>query len=179
MKTFLHSGVGRAMNRLVDFAVTALGSSAIGSFFVWIGLALHPKSTAGLSLDTYAAIFVLSSVVMSACSAIIFLAFSPFITLFWRLPSAVSICLTAILGGCTYVGINIAILGVSSNKGIVWKFFGTWAFLFPLLIGGVYGSAFGWMYRHGRHAFYAGMHKAVHRVLGGRGANDKPRKGKA
>lgn len=179
MKAFKHSGVGRATNRLVDFAVIAIGSSAIGSFIVWIALALHPKSTAGLSLDTYAAIFALSSVVMSACSALALLVFSPFKTFLLRLSSAVFIFLTAILGGCTYVGINVAILGVSSNKGIVWKFFGAWAFLFPLLIGSAYGSAFGWMYRHGRHAFHAGLHRAVHRVLGGGGATDETGKGKA
>lgn len=138
---------GHTMNKMVDCVVTAVASSAIGSLALWAFMAIHPESTAGLSLQLYASIFILSSIVVLICTSILLFAFRPIVTSLSRLPVPLVACLTAVFGGCTYVGINVAIMGASSDKGVVWKFFGTLSFLYPLIIGAVYGAAFGAVYR--------------------------------
>jgi len=59
---------------------------------------------------------------------------------------AKTIGVTAFSGGGAYLIINLLIVVLSGDKGIVGKFFSTGGFIYPLLIGVIYGCAFGMVY---------------------------------
>jgi hypothetical protein len=62
------------------------------------------------------------------------------------MPTTATIIITTLLGGFTYVVLNFAIMLFSINKGIVGKFCFTGGFVYPLVIGLIYGCAFGLIY---------------------------------
>jgi hypothetical protein len=63
-----------------------------------------------------------------------------------QMPTAATVGITALVGGLSYFVINFSIMLLSNDKGIVGKFFGTGGFIYPLVIGLIYGCAFGLVY---------------------------------
>jgi hypothetical protein len=134
------------MSLWVTYLVSALGASVLGSLVLWILVGIHPTSTAGFTLSLYVSMLILSAIVITICSSILLFAMKPLALKLSQMPTAATVGITALVGGLSYFVINFSIMLLSSDKGIVGKFFGTGGFVYPLVIGLIYGCAFGLVY---------------------------------
>ena len=89
---------------------------------------------------------ILSAIVITIFSSILLFAMKPLALKLSQMPVVSIVGITTFVGGFSYFMINFAIMLLSSDKGIVGKFFGTGGFVYPLVIGLIYGCAFGLVY---------------------------------
>ncbi|MEY4246199.1 MAG: hypothetical protein RLZZ245_3784 [Verrucomicrobiota bacterium] len=134
------------MSLWVTYLVSAFGASVLGSLVLWILIGIHPTSTAGFTLSLYVSMLILSAIVITICSSVLLFAMKPLALKLSQMPTAATVGITALVGGLSYFVINFSIMLLSNDKGIVGKFFGTGGFIYPLVIGLIYGCAFGLVY---------------------------------
>lgn len=134
------------MNIWLTYLISALGASVLGSLVLWLLIGLHPTSTAGFTLSLYVSILILSAILITISSSVLLLVLKPLALKLSLMATAPTIGISTVTGGIFYFAINLIILILSSDKGIVGKFFGTWGFIYPLVIGLIYGCSFGIVY---------------------------------
>ena len=134
------------MSLWLTYLVSALGASVLGSLVLWFLIGIHPTSTAGFTLSLYVSMLILSAIVITIFSSILLFAMKPLALKLSQMPVVSIVGITTFVGGFSYFMINFAIMLLSSDKGIVGKFFGTGGFVYPLVIGLIYGCAFGLVY---------------------------------
>ena len=134
------------MNIWLGILLSSIGASLLGSLILWVMLGVFPGSTAGFTISLYVSMVMLSSIVISISTLILTFCFTPHVQ---RLSShstlSTSVSL-AIAGAVVYFLINLCIMMVSNNKGIAGQFFSSGVFLFPILVGAIYGASFGWVF---------------------------------
>jgi hypothetical protein len=129
------------MKTLAVILLSSLTSAVVGSLIVWIGLGLFPGSTTGFDITLYLGILcVATPVVLAAGGATAWIAF-PYVKVFER-PKFLS-ALGGVGGATMYLFINIVIASMS-ERGAIWSFFRSGAFVFPIIVGFVFGSCFGY-----------------------------------
>ena len=130
------------MNIYLNFLLSVVSSATIGSLILWLVISVLPGSTAAFSISLYGSMLILSGIVLLISSMLILLIFKSIVLNFTELPLSKSVISGACLGGLVYFLINFGIVAVASEKGIVKEFLLTGKFIYPLVIGAIYGLVF-------------------------------------
>lgn len=135
------------MNTFLVILISSLASAVVGSLLLWIGLGIYPGSTAGFDLSVYVSIlcFSCAGVFITGCIALPLTA-----TFIKTIQSPKSMAIIAAVGGAIiYLCVNVLIASLSGERVIV-SFFRSGAFLFPVLVGLLFGGCFGYAYKYFR-----------------------------
>ena len=133
------------MNIWIAVLLSSVGASLLGSVILWLALSFWPGSTAGFSGALYLSMVILSSMVVSVSALVLTICGKSHMERVRSYAAGTAIINAAIAGAVLYFSINLFIIVVSSNKGIVEKFFVTGGLLFPICVGAIYGAAFGFV----------------------------------
>jgi len=126
--------------------LSALGGSILGSFIIWLILNIFSSDSGSFSIILYVSIFLLSAVVIFLLTMLIYVVFKPVVLLLADLTSIKLIAITSLSGGMLYLTINSLIILFADEDGIFLKFLLTGAFVYPFVIGAIYGCAYGVTY---------------------------------
>lgn len=144
----------RVLTHIAFCALVAEVAAMLGTIAVAVGLALWPGSTVAFSVDLFGSVLLVSSVVVQM---VVLLFIAPFHAI-WQKQFCTGSLVPwrgALWGGSLY---SIVCLLIASISGVgVVDFFVSKAFVFPLLCGAIYGSAFEFVF-HLLHLFGYAKH---------------------
>jgi len=110
-------------------------------------MAFIPQSTTGFSLSLLVSIIFLSVIVVSISCMIVAGIFKAYLLKVGDKPMLQAVAICAVFGGLLYLIINLCVLSLSSDGGMVGQFFKGGGFLFQLLVGVIYGGSFGFVFK--------------------------------
>ena len=134
------------MSIWLTYLVSAAGASLMGSLILWLLIGIHPNSTAGFTFSLYISMLILSSIVITSSCYIILILLKSLGFSLEQVPVKYTIFVTSLVGCLLYFSINFVIISLSSDDGNLKQFFSSWGFIFPLVVGAIYGCAFGIFY---------------------------------
>ncbi len=130
------------MSLWLSYLVSALGASVLGSLVLWLLIGI----AAGFSLSLFVSILMLSVIVIIPCTSILLLCLKPLALKLSQMPTVSTVRTTTLVGGLSYFTIYLVIIVFTNEKGLAGSFFRTGAFIFPLVVGLIYGCTFGLVY---------------------------------